>query len=59
MSSVLEAPASEQDWQVGVGVGAGVAHAAAEDYGGVVQNRATTGVFHLGKPLEKVVQLSH
>ena len=37
MMAVLEASASEHHGQVGVGVGAGIAHAAAEDHGGVVQ----------------------
>ena len=59
MMAVLEAPAREHHGQVRVGMCAGIAHAAAEDHGGVVQQRAPTDVLHGGEPLQEVIQLRH
>ena len=57
--TVLESPTREHHGQVRVGVGAGIAHAAAEDHGGIVQQGTATDVFHGGEPLQEVIQLRH
>ena len=59
MAPVLEASACEDDGEVGVGVGAGVAHAAAEDYGGIVQQGGAPDVLHGRKFFEEAIELGH
>gem|GEM_PF-4392160 len=59
MPPMLEAAAGEYHGQVRVRVGAGIAHTAAKDHGGVVQQGTPADVLHGGEPLEKVIQLRH
>ena len=56
---MLEAAAGEDDGEVRVGVGAGVAHAAAEDHRGIVEQRAAPDILHGRKLFEEAVELSH
>jgi hypothetical protein len=57
MPPVLETSSCEDNRQVRVRMRAGVPHAASENYGGVIQQRAATDVLHRGESFEEVIQL--
>jgi len=55
----LKPPPARIHGQIRVRVGAGIAHAAPKDHGGVVQQGAAADVIHRAEPFQKVIQLCH